>query len=1554
MESLNPLVVAAAKLPILNHIEFDLWKMRIEQYFLMTNYSLWEVILNGDSPPPTRIVDGVVQVVAPTTAEQRLAKKNELKARGTFLMALPDKHQLKFNIHKDVKSLMEATEKRYGVTVAPNIFAASSKAKVSSLPNVDSFSDVVIYSFFASQSNSPQLDDEDLKQINLDDLEEIDLKWQMAILIKRARRECRSPRDNRNKETSRRTIPAEVSTSNALVSQCDAVSRYDWSFQADEDPTNYALMAYTSSGSSSSSGLDNENEAVFEEDIKLLKFDVMLRDNALAELRKKFENFEKERNDLKLTLDKFQTLSKNLSKLLESQVSDKIGLGFDSHVFNCQVFECEDLHSHESNNRVPKNPENHRSKTGKGYHAVLPLYTGTFLPPKPDLVFNDDTNANETEIESVPKQREPSFVASTDHVKSSRESFKKVEHHKQATNLKTNNQKYRGHNKNWNNKACLIYRSLNHLIKDCNYYEKQMVQKPMWNSAMRVSHQNSVRLTHPHSNRNVVPTTVLSRSRLVSLNAVIHVPTGVTQSPMKSTWLVKYVVNKAHSPGNPQHALKDKGVNDSICSRHMTINISFLSDFKEINEGYVTFGENPKGDSECVVLSSDYTLPDENHVLLRVPREKNMYNVDLKNVVPSGGNQPNDNVDPHNTDDDVADAAFDVKENENDVYVSANGSDKTANQKHDEKAKRNDKGKSHVDSLIGVRDLRADFEEFSFNSSNMVNVVSAPVNDDGPNSTSSSNSFNTASPYVNVVCLNFEIARKSSFVDPSKYPDDPDMPELEDIVYSNYEKDVGVEVDIYNLEIIYLSVLFQLPESTKIILLIKSLVTWIQLLKQGVWVLVDLPKGKRVVDSKWVFKNKKDERGIIVENKARFVVQGHTQEEGIDYDEVFALVARIEAIRLFLAYAFFMGFMVYQMDVKSSFLYGTIEEEDKFQMSSMRELTFFFGLQVKQKVNGKFISQDKYVAEILNKCVFIDVKSASTPIETEKPLFKCPDGEDVDVWLIDAKVSTAVSTLVLIATQHLSNESSLLGVSTPRCDKDSIELKELMVFMVVVSKAIIRRDLYLDDADGVECLPNAEIFEELARIGYEKPPLKLTIYKAFFSVQWKFLIHTLVYMVRNVDSLSMFLMYPLFLQVVMDHQVDDMTTHNTRYTSLTLTQKVFANLRRVRKGLSGVETPLFDSMLDPTPTPHATSPQDEPLTPYDSPPQDQPTTPHESSMPLLTTLIETCATLSQKVVELEKDKYSQALEILQLKKRVKKLEMKKKLKYLGLKRGRLNQEDVNASSKGVSDVSTLELVSAAEPTVFDDEDFTMTMAQTLIKLKAEKAKILDEQIAQKLHDEEVQKAAAKDKQERADMERVLKLQRYYDDKEEKIDWSVVVEQVKYPIIDWEIDTEGSRIYWKIIRVGGITEAYQNSEDMLKQFDREDLVALWNLVKEKFSSAVPSEDKERALWIELKRLFEPDAYDVLWELQRYMHAPLTWKLYTDCGVNHLSLTRGHDIFMLTEKDYPLLNAVMILMLSGKLQVEKDNEMARVLVMKIFMEANKPKSKSLDTSSYDQDV
>ncbi|GJT93283.1 putative ribonuclease H-like domain-containing protein [Tanacetum coccineum] len=378
-------------------------------------------------------------------------------------------------------------------------------------------------------------------------------------------------------------------------------------------------------------------------------------------------------------------------------------------------------------------------------------------------------------------------------------------------------------------------------------------------------------------------------------------------------------------------------------------------------------------------------------------------------------------------------------------------------------------------------------------------------------------------------------------VDPKtsiKLLDDPNMPELEDIVYSDDDEDVGADADINNLDAfmpispipttkihkdhpveqiirdlhstpqtrrmtknleehglfslvqqrinhkdfkncLFACFLLQ-KEPKKVIHALKD-PSWIEALQdellqfklQKVWTLVDLPNGKRAIRTKWVYRNKKDERGIVIKNKARLVAQGYTQEEGIDYDEVFAPVARIEAIRLFLAYASFKDFVVYQMDVKSPFLYGKIKEEvyvyqppgfkdpnfpdrvykvenalyglhqaprawyetlstylldmlDKRErerslsrardkMSSMDELTFFLGLQVKQKEDGTFISQDKYVTEILKKFGFTNVKTASTPMETQKPLLKDEDGEEVDVHLY----RSMIGSLMYLTSQDL-------------------------------------------------------------------------------------------------------------------------------------------------------------------------------------------------------------------------------------------------------------------------------------------------------------------------------------------------------------------------------------------------------------------------------------------------------------------------------------------------------------------------------------------------------
>nr|GEU63011.1 hypothetical protein [Tanacetum cinerariifolium] len=590
MDSLSTLVVSAAKLPILNPNEFDLWKMRIKQYFLMTDYSLWEVIINGDSPAHTIVVDGVFQPVTHKSVDQKLARRNELKARGTLLMALPDKHKLKFNSHKDAKTLMDAIEKRFGGnTETKKVQKTLLKQQFknftgSNFENLDQIHDKLqklvsqleIHGVSLSQedvnlnqSTSPQLDNEDLKQIDVDDLEEMDLRWQMAILTMMARRflqkigknlgdnkvnsmgfdmlkvecynchrkghfarECRFPKD------SRRTAPVENSTSNALVSQCDGIRSYDWSYQAEDEPANFALMAITSSSSSFDNevpsclktcskayaqlhsqydkliddfrksqfdvlsyqaGLESvkarlvvykQNESILEENINLLKNEVQTRDTALVTLRQKLNQAKQEMDDLKLKLDKFQTSSKNLTVLLASQINDKHGLGYFSS-------------ESDSESLSPSSPSDRLQPTG-AYHAIPLPITGTFMPPKPYLVFhtapidvetdhlaftvqlNSSKHAQDlshttrplapiiedwvfdSEDESEPNdpQSVPSFVQSFEQVNTLRHSVQPIKAPILDTTPKPASPKSNSSSKRKNRKTCFVCRSVDHLIKD--------------------------------------------------------------------------------------------------------------------------------------------------------------------------------------------------------------------------------------------------------------------------------------------------------------------------------------------------------------------------------------------------------------------------------------------------------------------------------------------------------------------------------------------------------------------------------------------------------------------------------------------------------------------------------------------------------------------------------------------------------------------------------------------------------------------------------------------------------------------------------------------------------------------------------------------------------------------------------------------------------------------------------------------------------------------------------------------------------------------------------
>ncbi|GJW15225.1 hypothetical protein Tco_0019358 [Tanacetum coccineum] len=242
---------------------------------------------NGNATPITKLVEGIKTIIAPVTTKEKAQRRLELKARSTLLMGIHNEHQLKFNSIKYAKSLLQAIKKRLGgndatkktqrnllkqytngaVNTAHGATTASTQDTAVNSTTIENLSDAFIYAFFASQPNSPQLDNEDLQQIHPNGLEEIDLRWQMAMLTMRAR--APKNQENMNKENTR-SVPVETTTSNALIS-CDGLGDYDWGDQAEEGPTNFALMDYSSTSSNSVVSTDSNCSSSCLKNVKILK-----------------------------------------------------------------------------------------------------------------------------------------------------------------------------------------------------------------------------------------------------------------------------------------------------------------------------------------------------------------------------------------------------------------------------------------------------------------------------------------------------------------------------------------------------------------------------------------------------------------------------------------------------------------------------------------------------------------------------------------------------------------------------------------------------------------------------------------------------------------------------------------------------------------------------------------------------------------------------------------------------------------------------------------------------------------------------------------------------------------------------------------------------------------------------------------------------------------------------------------------------------------------------------------------------------------------------------
>ncbi|GJZ21710.1 ribonuclease H-like domain-containing protein [Tanacetum coccineum] len=583
--------------------------------------------------------------------------------------------------------------------------------------------------------------------------------------------------------------------------------------------------------------IHQKNEAVYKEYIAFLKYDIQVKDISIKDLKNKLAEALREKDDLKLKVEKFETSFMKLTKLINIQicVNNKSSVGFDSQVNENELHDCHlnkgevfESSSDSSVNEIEEetNQVNDRFKKVEGYHAVPPPYTRNYMPSRPDLSFARlidsvyNTNVSET-ITSVPRNESTTSKSSKDSleqptdvrpsapiveewesdsdddcvtrpsIEQNKPSYAKINFVKSDENTRKSVIEQNTYSFEFNKKACFVCGSLNHLIKDYNFYENKMVEKsmlnnkgrvtgqreikPVWNNAQRVNHQN--KLTHPHPKRNFVPTAVATKSGLVPVNTAKQsssraaasistarpVNTVAPKSKVNDASPTKCSYFKAHSPvrrafnqksaaktnnlnkkvytakvnnitttrpkvvvstaeGKRENAVKssacwiwrptgkvidhiskdsgsympkrfdyvdpqgrlksDQGIFDSGCSRHMIRNKSYLIDYQDIDGGFIAFAGSPKGgkitrkdkirtgklnfediyfvkelkfnlfsisqmcdkknnvlftETECLVLSPDFKLLDESQVLLKVPRQNNMYSFDLKNVVPSGG-----------------------------------------------------------------------------------------------------------------------------------------------------------------------------------------------------------------------------------------------------------------------------------------------------------------------------------------------------------------------------------------------------------------------------------------------------------------------------------------------------------------------------------------------------------------------------------------------------------------------------------------------------------------------------------------------------------------------------------------------------------------------------------------------------------------------------------------------------------------------------------------------------------------------------------------------------
>ncbi|GJR97591.1 putative ribonuclease H-like domain-containing protein [Tanacetum coccineum] len=893
---------------------------------------------NADGTP-TSLIPGLV------TTEEKVQKKNDVKARSMLLMALLNEHLMAFNQYKDAKTLFcYYTNKIWWLQKIISQLA-----------------------ILASQQNGSQLVCEDLEQIHEDDLEEMDLKWLLALLSMRIGRfSINSGRkilfngsghsgydkymERESRTNSRRTINVEETSSKAMVA-IDGPG-FDWIYMVDDEvPTNMALMAFLNS-KSVSEYISNE-----------------VRESPHASLVEELVSNDKLK---KKTI--FPTIAKIEFVRPKQQEKPVRKLVKYAEMYRSQ------------NPRGNQRNWNNQKSQQLGSDFMMVIHK-----KKIKAMLIVDAQASKDETSGILK----SFITEIENLVDKKVKIIRCDN---GTEFK------------------------NRVMSE--FCEKKGIKKEF--SVARTPQQNGVA---KRRNRTLIEA---ARTML----ADCKLPTTFWVEAVNIACYVqnKVLVVKPHNK-TPYELFRGRTPALSFMRPfgcHVTIlnTLDYLGKFDgKSDEGFfVGYSLN----SKAFRVYNIRTRKVEENLHIRFLEDKPiiagdgpkwLFDIDVltksMNYVPVvAGTNSNDFV---GTEESIG-AGYSSKEtgSSQDYILMPLWKDgslfdsSSKNASNDEPQPSSDAGKKDDGGVS--KESRIDDQERPKNSTQDINTAGPSINIASANDNTSSLNINSVSPTVTTTRL------YGSQTEPDMFSlgDNATLEATHDEFFGDATK-----VDISNITTTY-----PIPfvpttrihkdhpleqEEPKRIAKALSDPSWVKAMQeellqfklQKVWVLVNLPKGKRVIGTKWIFRNKKDERGIVIQNKARLVEQGYTQEEDIDYDEVFAPVARIEAIRLFLAYASFMGFMVYRIDVKSAFLYGRIEGEvyvddiifcstkkelctkfeklmhDKFHMSSMGELTFFLGL--------------------FN---LTDVRTASTPMDTEKALLKDSDGDDVDVHLYRSMIGS--------------------------------------------------------------------------------------------------------------------------------------------------------------------------------------------------------------------------------------------------------------------------------------------------------------------------------------------------------------------------------------------------------------------------------------------------------------------------------------------------------------------------------------------------------------------